>query len=102
MIDAPVARISPGLSAFTVALVPTGMNCGVSTTPCGSLSRPARARVEPPVGGATSTSNRATRPWNTGDGIAPVIGVDSCQASASVVSHSPGISGSARRGGGIS
>ena len=35
------------------------MNCGVSTTPCGSVSRPSRARVEPSAGGGTCTSKRA-------------------------------------------
>jgi hypothetical protein len=30
-----------------VACVPTGMNCGVSTAPCGVSSRPRRARPTP-------------------------------------------------------
>ena len=47
MIEAPVSRISSGESALTVALVPTGMNCGVSTTPWVSVSVPVRARVVP-------------------------------------------------------
>ena len=51
MIDAPTSRRSSGSSAFTVAFVPTGMNWGVSTTPWVSVSRPARARVEPSAGG---------------------------------------------------
>ena len=34
-----------------MAFVPTGMNCGVSTTPWVSVRRPARARVEPSAGG---------------------------------------------------
>src|SRR5271170_2376832 len=38
---------------FTVAAVPTGMNAGVSITPCGVVSRPRRA----PVGSVASTSN---------------------------------------------
>src|SRR5262245_20480506 len=59
MIDAPASRRSSGWSAFTVALVPTGMNWGVSTTPWDSSRRPARARVEPSAGGGTSTLNRA-------------------------------------------
>ena len=56
MIDAPVSAISAGVSALTVALVPTGMNCGVSTTPWVSVSFPTRARVEPSAGGGTRTS----------------------------------------------
>jgi hypothetical protein len=59
MIDAPTARRSSGSSAFTVAFVPTGMNWGVSTTPWVSVSRPARARVEPSAGGGVTTSNCA-------------------------------------------
>src|ERR1700722_16242004 len=35
------SRISCG-TAFTVAAVPTGINTGVSTTPCGSVIRPRR------------------------------------------------------------
>src|SRR6266550_8414490 len=34
---------SSGSSAFTVARVPTGMNAGVSTAPCGVEKTPARA-----------------------------------------------------------
>ena len=43
MIWAPSPRTSSGVSAFTVALVPTGMNTGVSTSPCAVESTPARA-----------------------------------------------------------
>ena len=56
MIEAPVSRRSSGVSALTVALVPTGMNCGVSTTPWVSVRRPARARVDPSAGGGVVTS----------------------------------------------
>ena len=56
MIDAPIARMSSGDRAFTVALVPTGMNCGVSTAPWASVSRPARAWVDPSAGGGLTTS----------------------------------------------
>src|SRR5262245_46973601 len=59
MIDAPVAAMSSGSSALTVAFVPTGMNWGVSTTPWVSVSRPRRARVEPSTAGGTWTSNQA-------------------------------------------
>ena len=59
MIDAPVSRMSSGDSALTVAFVPTGMNCGVSTTPWVSVRRPVRARVEPSAGASTSTANEA-------------------------------------------
>ena len=37
------------------------MNCGVSTTPWGSVSRPRRARVRPSAGGGVTTSNDAGR-----------------------------------------
>ena len=56
MIEAPTSRMSSGDRALTVALVPTGMNCGVSTTPWVSVSFPARARVEPSAGGGVVTS----------------------------------------------
>jgi hypothetical protein len=56
MIVAPVAATSSGSSALTVAFVPTGMNCGVSMTPCGSSRRPSRARVEASGGGGTRMS----------------------------------------------
>ena len=39
----PVARSWSGVSPLTVAWVPTGMNAGVSTGPCGVCSRPRRA-----------------------------------------------------------
>ena len=45
----PVARSWSGVSPLTVACVPTGMNAGVSTEPCGVSSRPdagRRARVD--------------------------------------------------------
>ena len=42
---------------FTVASVPTAMNAGVSTTPCGVSRRPTRPRVEPSAGGGTVTVN---------------------------------------------
>ena len=57
MIEAPTACRSAGVSALTVALVPTGMNCGVSTVPWVSARRPVRALVEPSVGAATSIAN---------------------------------------------
>src|SRR5437764_3870291 len=43
MICAPTRRRSSGAIALTDATVPTGMNCGVSTSPCGSVSFPRRA-----------------------------------------------------------
>ena len=39
---APVSRICSGVSVFTVAFVPTGMNAGVCTSPCGVRMIPAR------------------------------------------------------------
>src|SRR4051794_6120493 len=43
MICAPTARTMSGVSPLTVAWVPTGMKIGVSTVPCGVVSRPVRA-----------------------------------------------------------
>jgi hypothetical protein len=40
---APASRTSSGLRLLTVPWVPTGMKAGVSTTPCGVVSRPRRA-----------------------------------------------------------
>ena len=42
-ISAPAPRVSSGDSALTAACVPTGMNAGVRTSPCGVASTPARA-----------------------------------------------------------
>src|SRR5205814_6244268 len=39
----PAARRSAGVWLLTDAWVPTGMNCGVSITPCGVWSSPRRA-----------------------------------------------------------
>ena len=44
-ISVPVARTCSGVIPLIVACVPTGMNAGVSTVPCGVLSRPRRAAV---------------------------------------------------------
>ena len=38
-----IARSSSGSTDFTVAFVPTGMNAGVGTSPCGVARTPARA-----------------------------------------------------------
>ena len=43
IIWAPAAWRSPGVSAFTVAWVPTGMNWGVSIAPCVVSILPSRA-----------------------------------------------------------
>ena len=61
MIEAPVSRMSSGDSALTVAFVPTGMNCGVSTTPWVSVRRPVRARVEPSAGAAAAIGDSSIR-----------------------------------------
>ena len=45
MIWAPKSLSSSGVMVLTVALVPTGMKIGVSTTPCFSFIRPALALV---------------------------------------------------------
>ena len=41
--SAPVARTVSGSSPLTVACVPTGMNAGVRTGPCGVANSPQRA-----------------------------------------------------------
>src|SRR5450759_2567226 len=46
MICALSSRSSRGLTAFTLPCVPTGINAGVSITPCVVASRPRRARDE--------------------------------------------------------
>src|SRR5205823_913529 len=46
---------SAGSTVLTVACVPTGMNAGVSTTPCGVVKRPSRASL---VLSRATTSNR--------------------------------------------
>src|SRR5437899_978034 len=46
MICALSSRSSRGLTAFTLPWVPTGMNAGVSISPCAVASRPRRARDE--------------------------------------------------------
>src|ERR1700680_4704201 len=43
MISAPSSSSSSCVRALTVACVPTGMNTGVSISPCGVVSRPRRA-----------------------------------------------------------
>jgi len=45
MIEAPSSSSASCVSALTVAAVPTGINAGVSITPCGVLSFPRRADV---------------------------------------------------------
>src|ERR1019366_8726931 len=45
MICVPISWSSRGSSAFTLACVPTGMNTGVSMTPCAVVSFPRRALV---------------------------------------------------------
>jgi len=47
-ICAPTALRSAGESVRTVAWVPTGMNIGVSTVPCGRVSEPERAAPDWP------------------------------------------------------
>src|ERR1017187_8920335 len=44
MIWEPISHSSRGSSAFTLPCVPTDMKTGVSTTPCGVVNRPRRAR----------------------------------------------------------
>src|SRR5260221_7583851 len=45
MICVPISWSSRGSSALTLACVPTGMNTGVSMTPCAVVSFPRRALV---------------------------------------------------------
>ena len=93
-IVAPTSSRSSGSSALTVAFVPTGMNCGVSTTPCGSVSRPSRARVRP--------SARRRREDLELRGTRDVRRRSRAPDARPGSSHSGTMSGSARRGGGIS
>src|ERR1039457_715762 len=58
MICVPISRSSRGSSALTLACVPTGMNTGVSTTPCAVVNRPSRALV---CASVLSSSNIAQR-----------------------------------------
>jgi hypothetical protein len=41
--SAPLSRTSRQVTAFMAACVPTGMNAGVATRPCGVTISPARA-----------------------------------------------------------
>src|SRR5271169_5940036 len=54
MISAPSSSSACCVSPLTVAAVPTGINAGVSITPCGVVKRPRRA----PVGSVARTSKR--------------------------------------------
>ena len=92
MIEAPTSRRSSGDSALTAAFVPTGMNCGVSTTPWVSVRRPSRARVVASAGGGSMTSKREAAPTKA---LAHASG-------GAGSSHRPTMPGSDRRGGGIS
>src|SRR4051794_28904022 len=53
MIDAPAPSSSSGVTPLTAPSVPTGMNAGVSTTPCAVVRRPRRAAPS-----VARTSNR--------------------------------------------
>ena len=80
MIEAPVSRMSSGVRALTVALVPTGMNWGVSTVPWVSVSIPVLARVDPSAGGGVGTAGA------TGGGVvASVAGVAASVLASSTV-----------------
>jgi hypothetical protein len=46
MICAPVPRTWRGVTPLIEPAVPTGMNAGVSTVPCGVCNRPQRAAPE--------------------------------------------------------
>ncbi len=48
----PSVRSCSGTTPFTAPWVATGMNTGVSTTPCAVVSRPSRA----PLGSTRTTS----------------------------------------------
>src|ERR1035437_1805879 len=58
MIWVPISHNSRGSTALTLPCVPTDMKTGVSTTPCGVVSRPRRALEEVSV---LSNSNMAAR-----------------------------------------
>ena len=55
-ISAPISRRSAGVRLLTTPSVPTGMNAGVSTTPCAVWSRPRRASPS-----RATSSNDGTR-----------------------------------------
>jgi hypothetical protein len=54
--------------AFTVPCVPTGMKTGVSTTPCGVVSRPRRAREEESVARSSKDMGQPKK----GRGVSPM------------------------------
>jgi len=62
IICAPMSDVSTrGETAFTLPLVPTGMNTGVSTVPCAVRSRPARASEEASVWSSVNVTGRRRR-----------------------------------------
>src|SRR6185369_6221201 len=73
MTEAPAAASSHGGIPLTAPRVPTGMNAGVSITPCGVVRRPRRPRRlrsprrAPPCGSAepASTSNCNAMGWES-------------------------------------
>src|SRR5215471_11981884 len=78
----PQARTSSGRNPFTVAWVPTGMNAGVRTMPCGVISSPQRAA--PSVARRRKKASAMGRPSTRGAeqkarvavGVEPVVGGD--------------------------
>ena len=61
-IVAPSSCSCAGVTPFTLPCVATGMNAGVSTTPCAVTNRPSRA----PAGSSRTTANDRTRDCSAG------------------------------------
>ena len=93
MIEAPTSTRSSGWRALTVAFVPTGMNWGVSTTPCAELEA-AEAGPGAPVGRRRDDDLERRR--------SAAHSAASSSDGATDPSHRPGEGLSGRRGGGIS
>ena len=100
----PTSRRSSGSSALTVALVPTGMKMGVSTTPWGVSRRPPGRASRRPAGGGTDLEAGRRRARAAQASARPRAaasrGLLALGAALDVApSHRPGSSRSARRGG---
>src|SRR5205809_2410275 len=74
MIWAPAATGSSGPRPLTVPRVPTGMNPGVSTTPCAVTSRPRRAA--PSVARSSNLTRVVARPAGSYDEGSVAVGVE--------------------------
>src|SRR5215471_6514997 len=85
--SAPQARTASGSNPFTVAWVPTGINAGVATIPCGVTISPVRAAPSVAMMRNEKTSamiNGLAAHQETGIaiGIEAVVGLDRVRVSA--------------------